>query len=304
MTDLTLRQLRVLLVLLDERSVTRAARRLGVTQPALSHALRALREATGDPLLVPGSGGLVATARAEALAPALRRTLRELDSALSPGDADPTRWTRTLVLGSWDAVTLTVLPAVLERIGREAPGLNLEVVPVPAAGAAASLTDGRMDLAIEVRPAEAPGLRARTIAEDRFACVVRRDHPGVGDELDLDTFLRLPHALISPQGGGRSVVDAVLEPMGLERRIALRIGYFLAAPLVVARSDLVLTAPRTLCERLVELAPLRLLEPPLELPGFHTRMVWHERLDADPVHRWFRERVAEAAGPSASPPPA
>lgn len=300
---LSLHQLRVLLLLLEERSVTRAARRLGVTQPALSHALRALRDTLGDPLLVPGGGGLVPTARAVALAPVLHRTLRELEVALGPGEADPSRWARTLVLGSWDALTLTLLPPLLERIGAEAPGLDLDVVPVPPDGAAAALADGRVDLAVEVRPADAPGLRARTILEDRFACVVRRDHPEVGAELDLDTFLRLPHALISPQGSGRSVVDAALEQLGLSRRVALRIRYFLAAPLVVARSDLVLTAPRSLCERLVQLAPLRILPPPIELPGYHARMVWHERSDADPVHRWFRDRVAEAARQPAAAPP-
>lgn len=292
---LTLHQLRVLLVLLEERSVTRAARRLGVSQPALSHALRGLRDALGDPLLVSARGGLVPTARAEAVAPALRRALHELEGALRSGAADePRTWSRTLVLATWDGMSLSVLPRLLARVGAEAPGLCIDVRPVPPEGAAAGLGDGSLDLAIEVRPAEAPGLRTRSLGTDTFACVVRRDHPAVGVALDLDTWLALPHALISPQGRGTTVVDSRLGELGRKRHVALRIRYFLAAPLVVAASDLVLTAPRSLCEQMAELAPLRVFEPPLVLAPFSTRMVWHERADADPVHRWLRDAVVDA----------
>lgn len=293
---LTLRQLRVLLAVLEERSVTRAAKRLRVSQPALSHALRGLRDTLGDEILVPGQGGMVLTARAESLLPQLSRLLRELESALlGDGGTDPKRWKRRFNIASWDGFLLGVLPALLAKIGAEAPQIELDIRPVPPGGCAAELQDGRYDLAIEVRPAEAPGLKMRALAEDGFACLVRADHPGVGAHLDLETFVGLSHALISPQGEGISIVDRKLSELGLSRRVALRIRYFLAAPLVVAHSDLVLTAPREMCERMVAMAPLRVLEPPLELGKFRTSMVWHQRVDDDPAHRWLRAAVAGVA---------
>ncbi len=302
---LSLNQLRVLLTLLDTSSVTAAARRLGITQPAASHALRALREVLDDPLLVASGAGMVRTPRAEAIHGPLRRLLHDLHRTLAaPADFDPASARRTFVVATWDGITVTLLPSLLARLRAEAPGIDLDVVPLPEAGAAEGLAGARFDLATEVRPRDAPGLRQRVLQEDAFVCVVRADHPEVGEVLDLDTWLRLPHALISPKGDGRSVVDAVLAERGLTRRIQLRIRYFLAAPLIVSRSDLVLTAPRSLAEGLARLVPLRLLEAPLPLPHFKTHLLWHERSDLDPAHRWLRQVIAEVSRAESAPPQA
>lgn len=293
---LSIHQIQVLLTLLEERSVSGAARELGVTQPAVRHTLRALREQLGDPLLVAGTRGMVLTPRAAALAGPLRRSLRELDVLLGgPGGFVPATARRTFVIGACDAVTVTLLPRILDRVRREAPGVDLDVRPVPLAGGGGPLEDGAMDLSIEVRPRDAPGLKQRALAEDTFVCVVRADHPDVGDTLDLDTYLRLPHVLISPQGEGLGVVDRALAELGHTRRIALRIRYFLAAPLIVARSDLVLTAPVSLAVDLARLAPLRMLPPPIAVKGFTHSMVWHVRSDLDAGHRWLREVVIAAS---------
>lgn len=299
---LTVYQLRALAVLLEEESVTRAASRLGVTQPALSHTLRTLRERLDDPLLVSGRGGLQRTARAEALHGRLGRLLRELDGSLrDDGAEDPRSWSQRLVLGTWDGFPLTVLPGVLARIAQEAPGLELDLRPVPPEGSAAMVEDGRLDLCVEVRAAEGPGLRQRAISEDHFVCVVRADHPAIGETLDLDTYCRLPHALISPQGEGSTVVDNALAALGRSRRIALRVRYFALAPMLVAESDLLLTAPASLCGFMADKLPLRVLAPPLELPRFRMHMVWHERNERAPAQRWLRERIAEEARPKGSP---
>ncbi len=299
MTDLstlTVHQLRVLLVLLEEQSVSSSARRLGVTQPAVSHALRALRGSLDDALLVGGTHGMVATPRAAAMLGPLRRTLRELDNLLSgSGALDVGTLRRTFTLATWDGVTVELLPALLRRAATEAPGVAFDVRPVPPEGCTGGLEDGRFDLGVEVRPRATPGLKQRALSDDSFACLVRSDHPGVGSHLDLPTFLALPHALVSPQGEGTSVVDRRLAELGHRRRVVLRIRYFLAAPLVVARTDLVLTLPRRLAAYLASLAPVRLLEPPVELPTFRTFMVWHERSDADPAHQWLRDALAAAA---------
>lgn len=296
LSNLTVHQLRVLLVLLEERSVSASARRLGVTQPAVSHALRALRAHLGDQVLVGGTHGMVPTPRAENMLGPLRRTLRSLEEVVnSSAGEDLSSLRRTFTLSTWDGVTVELLPAVLHRAAAEAPGVGFDVRPVPPEGCAGGLEDGRFDLGVEVRPRASPGLKQRALADDGFACLVRADHPRVGPALDLPTFLALPHALVSPQGEGQSVVDRKLGELGHRRRVVLRIRYFLAAPLVVAGTDLVLTLPRRLATYLAQLAPLRLLEPPLPLPTFRTFMVWHERSDHDPAHQWLRDAMADAA---------
>lgn len=294
--SLTLHQLRVLLVLIEEQSVSAAARRLGVSQPAVSHALRGLRTTMGDPILVGGTRGMVKTPRAEALEAPLRRTIRAIEG-LVVGDVgvDIAMVKRRFTLGTWDGVTLRIVPPLLDRVLREAPGVEIDLRPVPPRGASAELEDGLLDLAVETRPRAAPGIKQRLLFEDGFACLVRADHPRVGAELDLATFLALPHALVSPQGEGTGVVDRRLEELGEKRRVVMRIRYFIAAPLIVARSDCVLTLPRSLAVSMAALAPLRMLEPPVDLPSFRTFMVWHERADHDPAHRWMREAVVSAA---------
>lgn len=169
------------------------------------------------------------------------------------------------------------LPPVLQLLRREAPGVGLYSLAA--------------DLAVVVRSPELPRVMGSTLFQEEFACMVRKDHPEVGEELDLATFVRLGHALMSPQGSGPTVVDTALGQQGKSRRIVLKIAYFLAAPLLVAQSDLILTAPRRLAERFAEMAPLRILKPPLSLPDFPVRMLWPERLQQDPAHRWLREAM-------------
>jgi DNA-binding transcriptional LysR family regulator len=218
--------------------------------------------------------------------------LRDVETTLGEVPTfDPATMRRQFVLGTWDGISVTLLPRLLARVGAEAPGVDLDLRPVGRAGSARELEDGVVDLTIEVRPAESPGLKQRALAKDHLVCVVRADHPEVGETLDLETYLRLPHALISPQGAGPGAVDTLLIARGLSRRVALRIRYFLAAPLIVAESDLILTAPASVARAFAKMAPLRLLTPPLDIPSYTTSMVWHERSDGDPGHAWLREAV-------------
>lgn len=290
---LDLHHLRALDALLDTRSVTRAAARLGVTQSALSHTLRGLRAVIGDPLLVRGPGGLVPTPRAEAMAGPLRQAMAALAAVLSAGPGwEPATAQRTFSLTMADALSMTVMRGLLTVVRAEAPGVDLVV---RAAGdGLASLTRGDIDLAFVVGVPDLPGVHVRALFEEDFVCLVRQGHPEVGETLDLDTWTRLGHALVSPLGGSGSVVDTALAALGRHRRVVLRVPYFLAAPLLIASSDLVLTLPRRVAMLLVELAPLRLLEPPIALPHFTQRMVWPTRLQDDPGHRWLRDVVVRS----------
>jgi DNA-binding transcriptional LysR family regulator len=297
LTDLGIHHLRALDMLLAERSVTRAAARLGLTQSAVSHSLRQLREALDDPLFVRGSGGMVPTPRAEALALPLHRALHDLAAALEgTGGWEPSTARHRFVLSMADSFTLTVLPKLLELCRLEAPGIDIDVVPDLRTSNQGMLEAGDADVLLGVQPPDRPGLRARALFDDGFACLVRADHPELGEHLDLDTFTRLPHALISPTGSGAGVVDEALDRIGRERRVQLRIRYFLAAPLLIARSDLLLTAPTRLARVFAGLEPLKLLPPPLELPRFTTCLIWHERLHRDPAHRWLRGAVVRVCG--------
>lgn len=278
----------VLDVLLEERSVTRAAARLRRTQPAVSRSLGRLRSLLGDPLLVREGGGLSPTPRALALVAPLRAVLAEIEGGLlRPARFDPSTATRSFTLASADYAEWLLMGPLVARVARHAPGVDLVL---QRAGA---LTDGLQaaDLAVAPLGPGAEAFRSRALLEDSFACLVRRDHPRVGDSLDVDTFVDLPHVLIAPRGQPGGVVDRLLEQRGLRRRVAVRLATFLVAPSLVAETDLVLTLPRRLALRAASSLPLRVLEPPLPLPGFTLHAAWPERLHHDPGHAWLREQL-------------
>ena len=296
--------------LLAERSVTHAARRLGVTQSACSHSLARLRALLGDPLLVrvPGVGeapggspvgarraeSMVATPRALALEAPLRRLLLEVRQLVfEPPGFDPATSTRVFRLATSDLFAVFMAP-IIARVRAEAPGVDLEVSGSGAEDPFEGLQSGAVDVSIGVARPGAEHFLRQVLYRERFVCLVRRDHPEVGPEgLDLDLFCRLPHALISPSGRGGGIVDEALAALGRSRRIALRIRYFLGAPFALASSDLVLTAPRRLAQQLAAVLPLRLVAPPLALPEFDLCLFFHERFRQDPGHRWLRGVCAE-----------
>lgn len=279
--------------LLEERGVTRAAARVGLSQPAMSRALGRLRDLFGDRLLVRTPAGLLPTPRAEALAEPLARALAELRSLLGPDGFDPATARGAVRIVTPDYGSLILLPSLLRRLSREAPGLDVEVLPM-GTGADDGLREGRADLAIGRIARAGAGIYRQTLFEDGFACVLRAGHPAAG-RLDLETYLGLAHAFITITGQGRGVVDGMLAERGLARRVALRIPHFVAASLVVSETDLVLTLPRRAAERLAADARLVVLDAPLPLGGFEVVQAWHERRQDDPAHAWIRRQVLAAA---------
>lgn len=280
--------------LLAEGNVTRAAARTGVTQSAMSHSLRQLREMLGDPLLVRGPSGMTPTPRATALREPVRRGLVELSRALAATEIDPRDAKRTFTVSSGDFFSALLLPPLLDAL-REAPGIDLNVRPADPGRDDLLLEAGEVDAVIAVAVAERATLRRVRLFTETFACLVRADHPAVGETLTLETYASLSHALISPRGSGPSFVDEALAREGLSRRIALRIPFFLAAPTIIARSDLVLTAPRRVAREFAKTLPLRVLPPPIPVASFTVHLIWHERDDADPVHAWLRKAIVRAA---------
>lgn len=297
LAGMNLNLLLALEALLRTRSVTRSAEKLGVTQSAMSHSLRQLRAAFQDELLVRTGGGLVMTPRAERLAARLGPGLDALKAALQDDPPfDPRHATRRFSLISGDFLAVGVLPALLGVLGQEAPNVDLDVGTVArgldAAHYLARLERGEADLFVGAMVAERPAIKRRVLYRERFACLVRADHPGVKRTLTLARYVRLGHVLIVVSGEGSSVVDGRLAALGERRRVAVRVASFLAAPMAVAASDLVLTAPTSLAVEFARRYPLRLLPPPLELPTFDIVQLWHERMDDDPGHAWLRGAVA------------
>lgn len=288
-----------LLVLLDhllaERNVTRAAAAAHLSQPAMSRALGRLRALLDDPILVRGADGLVPTARALALQPALKRTLAEIRDLLAPQAFDPAAWRARVTVSATDHQTILLLPAVIARLSREAPGLDVDVTPLRARELD-SLRDGRTQLSFGVVEAPLPpGLRRRVLYRDRFVTVLRRDHPAAARDWSAADFAGLDHVLVTVLGDGRGFLDDQLAQQGLRRRVALRLPHFYAAMEVVARSDRVVTLPATLAARFAAGLGLAVREPPVPETRFTPTLIWPDATDADPAMRWLRDVVAEEA---------
>jgi DNA-binding transcriptional LysR family regulator len=304
MHELHLRSLDLNLILaldalLEERSVTRAAQRVGITQSAMSHALARLRAVTGDALLVRTAGGMVSTARAEELGPPIRQALEGVAAALRPPQAfDPKTADRRIRIGTGDYGEIVLLPRVLERLAKDAPRVDLRVV-FQGDDSGGMLRSGDVDLLLRpVFPADiGPGMYARKLFDERFVCVVRRGHPLASKRLTLARYVAASHALISPLGKEGSRTDDALARMGLSRRVAVTVPHFLVAPYIVAQSDLVLTLAARVANMLAAPLGLAILEPPseLRLDGFTMSAVWHERTHSDAAQRWTREVFAEVA---------
>ena len=292
--------LQVLDVLLRERNVSRAAELLGRTQPAVSHALARLREQLGDPLLVRLGQRFVLTPRAEALREPLHALLVELAALVRPPPAfDPGTAVLTFAIIATDYIAAVVLPPLIERIRLHAPNIDLHMRP-PTRNFVQELSEGAADLGFVVRLQDEAGIRARKLLVDRFVCVIRQDHP-IGARLDLETFLRLPHALVAPLGGPGSFVDTALAELGHgKRRIALTIPHFFLAPALIATTDLVITLPERVARIIVMNYPLRIVPLPIKLPTIDISLAWHERVHHDPANAWMRDQIVKALRPPAA----
>ncbi len=284
--------LRALDALLDERNVTKAARRLSLTQPAVSGMLTRLRESFDDPLFVRTQRGIVPTARALELVGPLKQVLGEIEAMLRPQAFEPSTADVTITIAATDYALQVVIVPLLARLRALAPGVRVAVVPVRNQTLHAQFERGELDLAL-VTPETTPAdLHARTLFNERYVCVMRSDHPDARRRtLSLKRFCALDHALVSHDGGVfRGVTDDVLERLGHARRVALSVTSFLVLPRILASSDLIAVVPR----RLVQSGDgLVIIDAPVEVPGFSKVAAWHERTHRSPAHRWIRELLSE-----------
>ena len=281
--------------LLAERSVTRAARRLGLSQPAASHALGRLRYLLGDPLLVRSGSQMVLTPRAETLVGRVRAALDAAANVLeAPGAFDPARETRPLRLAGTDFTQVGLLPRLSARLAEEAPALDVWVHP-NSDEMLSLVAQGEIDIALGPVRGLAVNLEKESLFEERFVCMVREGHPLARGRVTIERFAKARHAMIAPRGTAGGIVDDLLLRHGLARRVALRIPHFLVAPHVVAQTDLVLTLPERVARLYEKHLAIRILRLPMEVPGFTVSMVWHVRSQSDPAQVWIRRMIREVA---------
>ena len=296
MTDVNLQSVDLnLLVVLDallrERSATRAAARLHVTQSAVSNALRRLRSLFDEPLFVRSQQGLVPTARAERLAPRLRSLLQDA-SALVGREAPEDAGGRLVTIACTDAVGLRLLPRIMQQLQRD---VRLRVVTIDFETQRDGLASGQVDLLIGIPPATPPGCRGELAYEDRMRCIVRAGHPQARGRLSAAQYAALPHVELALFGEPDDRVDRALARLRLRRRIAVLVPHFSSIPHVVAASDCVAALSEQLIAVYAAPLGLRVLEPPVPLPRLRIHQYWHKRATHDPVIMQLRAAVRRAA---------
>jgi len=289
---LDLNLLMALHALLEERSVTRAGETLGLSQSATSHALNRLRKLFDDPLLVRTSQGMLPTPRAENLLEPLRQILSDIKQLIQTPTFDPKTAQGTIQIVATDYATVVILPTVLKRVAEEAPHLDIECHHWRE-DTLEQLKNGEIDLALGGQnPPDSNEFNFQELFVEDFVSLVRADHPVTQSEFTIEAFLSWSHALITVTHSRMGYIDAVLEKLGVKRRILLRLPHFLSAPLIVAKTDLILTLPRRLAMLFAEFANLSVIDPPIELDEFNYIQVWHKRRQHEPMHIWLRELIA------------
>lgn len=280
-------------VLFAEHNVTRAAQRLNLSQPSVSVHLAKLREIFGDPLLLPGPRGMRPTARADELREPLRRALEALELAVSPASPfDPGAAANTWSVSASDYGESTVILPALAGLRAAAPGTRLAVLELEPGRLVRQAEQGSIDLALHTSEDSPPGLRRRVLFSERYVLVGRAGHPRLQRRPSLAQFGKLEHVMVSPDGGGfHGVTDSALGELGLTRRVVLSVPHFLFVLSALTSTDLVAMLP----SRLVRDNPaLKVVEPPLAVPGYEMAMLWHERCHRDPAHQWLREFIVSS----------
>ena len=285
--------LRLFELLHRERHLTRAAARAGLSQPAMSRALVRMRALFDDALFVRTPRGMTPTPRADALAPEVEALLERARALVTKARFEPLTLRRTFAIATSDLVEQHLVAGVVLALARQAP--SVDVAFRPLVGDAREQLESGIDLVVGTKPTMPVGGIQQFLFDDTFLCAVRTGHPRVKKRLTLELFVELSHVQIAPRGLPGGPVDDALAALGLARRVAVRTHSFLVAPLLTARSDLVLTAPSRVLAPLAGRLGLRTFPPPLEVPGFRIHQAWHPRLAEDAAHRWFRKLVADVA---------
>jgi LysR family transcriptional regulator, mexEF-oprN operon transcriptional activator len=284
--------------LLRERSVTRAAARIGIGQSSMSHNLARLRELFGDELLTRGPDGMRLTPRAMALLEPLKTLLAQVEALVSRDQTfDPATAVRTFRFGLPDSMEILILPALLARMREVAPGIHLRLYNIDPSRLLDDLDADAMDLAIGYEPLNEGQVhhKRRKLFTETFLCMFNAEKTGVTPPISLDDYVRLPHVLTSmaPGRSARGFVDDALEKLGLHRSVALTTQRFLTVPSLVSHAPVIVTMGSRLARRFSAELGLSVSPPPVDLDEVTVSLLWHASYDHDPAHAWLRDQLAE-----------
>jgi DNA-binding transcriptional LysR family regulator len=302
--DISLRHLRVLTLLLEVGSLTRAAQILDTTQPTVSKILTKLRAHFGDPLFVRVGLSMHPTPKAIELAQPLKELLRtSADMRSSAASFDPRSSTREFSVIVTEVGMIQLLPPLISRLEREGRGLRLKAVPLDSRHLEVRLEAGEADLALGAFPRAAPNMRRQRLYADPYVSVVRHGHPRLGKLTRADSFLRERHIIVTSSNTGHAahrLLDQVLNSQLEPNRVHVRVPSFVTSAFVASCTDAVGTLPAKLAEGLAERLGLAVFPTPLSLPRIEIGQFWHERVHRDQGHRWFRAAIHMLFGSSKS----
>ncbi len=286
----------IFIALMEERSVTRAAKRLGMTQPALSNALARLRTTMQDQLFIRERYGIQPTPVALELAPVVAEALARIDDAVfGQQDFDPATAERLMTIAPNGYAECVLAPLIVARLGVVAPNIQLRLTPYGNDLIETGVVSGTTAMVLGRIIDPPSNLVVQHLMDDGFACVVRADHPSIGATVSRDEFERLKHVNVLPPGRLRAGLFEALDRQDLRREVAVSVTNFLAVPEIVAVTDYCATLPRLICDRLADDRRLRVVPAPVDLGTFPVEMAWHVRYRNDPAHRWLRSLIGDIA---------
>jgi DNA-binding transcriptional LysR family regulator len=290
--DIGLNLLVVFKHMLAERSVSRVAETLDLTQPAVSNALGRLRKLLGDELFLRTPGGMEPTPFAEQLADSVTYALGMIHSALNQRSSfDPASSTRPFVIGMTDIGEIYFLPPLMERLRREAPGVTVSTVRNTAVNLRDELESGKVDLAIGLLPQLKAGFFQRRLFSQRYVCLMRKGHPLDKRKISLAEFSAAEHLLVISEGTGHGKVDEVLKRSGIERKVTLTVPHFVAVGHILQSADLVTTVPERLAARMTGPFSLAAVPHPAHLPEVAINVFWHAKFHKAPANQWLRSLI-------------
>ena len=284
----------IFVALMEERSVTRAAERMGMTQPALSNALSRLRLMLQDQLFVRERYGIQPTPIALELSPLIAEALAQLDDAVLGQQAfDPLHAERLFTIAPNGYVEFVIVPAVLARLEKVAPGVKLRLTPYGNDLVETGVVSGTTALVLGRIVDPPDNLVVQHLMDEGLACAVRADHPAIGDAMTREQFETMKHVNIVPPGRMRAGLFQALAQQQLKRDVAISVTNFFAVAEMVAVTDYCATLPSLICRRLMHDPRLKILPAPVDLGSFPVEMAWHVRYRHDPAHRWLRALIGE-----------
>lgn len=292
--DIDLNLLNVFAAIYKEQNISRAAERLGLSQPATSNALNRLRRMLDDPLFIRNARGVTPTPRAQELAEPIEKAFDLIQTSINnKSDFKYHSAKRTFNVAMSDYCEFILMPKVIEWMGNSAPGIRINITPIEGGDLSADFEQGKLDLAIGNIPFLNDSFRKQRLFEEEFVVLIRRGHPRAKDQLSLKDFVELPHIIFAPRSVRGSEIDRMLKEKNLQRRVSLQVPNFLSLPAIVSKSDHIAITPLRIAQAFRDIYPIKLLKLPIKICPATISQYWPKRLHKDSGLEWLRRLMFE-----------